>query len=136
MLDVIVCEEWHNYQNFAEWFNKNYISGYELDKDLLSNNDKIYSPCTCVFIPKLLNKFMANLYSTNNTGFIGVTKESDKNKYRARINDADGNTKHIGYFVKASDAGEAYLKERETISNEWKKKMKGILSDMALRNIE
>jgi len=33
--DVTVCEDWHNYQNFAEWFEKNYIEGFSLDKDIL-----------------------------------------------------------------------------------------------------
>ena len=48
--DVTVCEEWHNFQTFAKWYEENYIEGFHLDKDLLSKGNKIYSPETCCFI--------------------------------------------------------------------------------------
>lgn len=50
---VFVCDEWHNFQNFAKWFDMNYPKdgeSYDLDKDYLSQNEKIYSPRTCRFI--------------------------------------------------------------------------------------
>lgn len=53
-LDVSVCDEWHNYQNFAAWYDDNYPSDggkYDLDKDLKSGDKKIYSPKTCSFLP-------------------------------------------------------------------------------------
>lgn len=58
-IDCFVCEEWHNFQNFAEWFYKNYyeIEGQrmELDKDILCKGNKIYSPDTCIIVPKRIN---------------------------------------------------------------------------------
>lgn len=56
----IVAEEWHNFQNFAEWFyNKsNYRCGWQLDKDLLCYNNKVYSSENCVFIPGHINNLM------------------------------------------------------------------------------
>jgi hypothetical protein len=48
--NVSVCEKWLNFQNFAQWFEENYIEGLDLDKDLLSGNNKIYSPETCCFL--------------------------------------------------------------------------------------
>lgn len=56
--NVSVCAEWHNFQNFAEWFYKNYPSTgdrFDLDKDLKSGGSKIYSPETCMFMPSALN---------------------------------------------------------------------------------
>lgn len=57
--DCIVCDEWLNYQNFAQWYEENY---YEinnermcLDKDILYKNNKIYSPRTCIFVPNRIN---------------------------------------------------------------------------------
>lgn len=51
----IVCEEWHNFQNFAEWFeeNKYYVSDSRLniDKDILFPKCNIYSPKTCLLVP-------------------------------------------------------------------------------------
>lgn len=45
-----VCEEWFNFQNFADWYYKNYIDGYHLDKDIRLKGNKIYSPDTCMFV--------------------------------------------------------------------------------------
>lgn len=50
--DCSVCDEWHNFQIFAEWFEANYHDGLELDKDTLVDGNKVYSPSTCVFISK------------------------------------------------------------------------------------
>ena len=55
---VYVCDEWHNYQNFADWFYANYPKDgrrYDLDKDLLSGDVKIYSPKTCTFLTSAKN---------------------------------------------------------------------------------
>lgn len=57
--DCIVCEEWHCFQNFAKWF---YEHSYKvnneqmnLDKDILYKGNKIYSPKTCIIVPKRIN---------------------------------------------------------------------------------
>lgn len=54
-----ICDEWLNFQNFAEWLQKNY---YEipneimcLDKDILFKRNKIYSPKTCCIVPDNIN---------------------------------------------------------------------------------
>lgn len=64
--DVEVCDEWLTYRNFKSWVENYFlylscIEGWDkiswcLDKDLLSENDnKIYSPKTCTFLPTELN---------------------------------------------------------------------------------
>jgi len=45
-----VCDEWHNYQVFSEWFEDNYIEGFQLDKDIKIDGNKVYSPETCMFV--------------------------------------------------------------------------------------
>ena len=61
---VSVCEEWHDFQSFSKWFKDNNIEGFEIDKDLKLYNNKIYSPDTCLFIPKRINKFFIKRAST------------------------------------------------------------------------
>lgn len=48
--DCTVCIEWHNFQVFAVWYENNKIDGYELDKDIKVNGNRIYSPENCVFV--------------------------------------------------------------------------------------
>jgi len=54
-IGVIVCEEWLNFQVFAEWMENNYINHWQIDKDLICKNCKIYSPETCLFLPQEIN---------------------------------------------------------------------------------
>lgn len=50
--DKTVCEEWLNYANFRIWFDEHYVpiknDQVDLDKDLLVQGNKVYSPETCV----------------------------------------------------------------------------------------
>lgn len=53
-----VCDEWHNFQNFAKWFHNNYPDdgvAYDLDKDIKIPGNKLYSPETCMFATKKEN---------------------------------------------------------------------------------
>lgn len=54
-IGCVVCEEWKNFQIFAEWFENNYpVDGkdHQLDKDLLAKTTrgKFYSPEYCSFL--------------------------------------------------------------------------------------
>lgn len=57
--DCTVCSEWHNYQNFASWFDLNNVDGYDLDKDIKIDGNKLYSPDTCLFVSPKNNKIKA-----------------------------------------------------------------------------
>ena len=52
--DCNVCEEWHDFQNFAEWYHKTHPKDgnvWQLDKDKLAKNGvKLYSPDTCCWL--------------------------------------------------------------------------------------
>ena len=73
--DCTVCEEWLCYANFEKWYNENYyeIDGemMALDKDIFSNNEKIYSPHTCIFVPQIIN----NLFESRKNN--GISKKND-----------------------------------------------------------
>jgi len=55
-----VAVEWHDFQNFAEWFEINYVEGYHLDKDCKIEGNKIYSPENCLFVSRKENNIKAH----------------------------------------------------------------------------
>ena len=61
---ITVCEEWHDFSNFYQWYIENYyeIKGVTmtLDKDIKIKNSFIYSPKTCIFIPNTINQIFEN----------------------------------------------------------------------------
>lgn len=57
--DVICCDEWLYFSKFKSWVLTQPYQNNELDKDLLFDNNKIYSPHTCLFIPQQINKVLA-----------------------------------------------------------------------------
>ena len=81
---VVVCKRWHNFSNFCadlelihgfyEWAT---TSDYELDKDMFGA--KVYSPETCIFIPKKYNgRLSINIaYEWNNHIYIGLQHLAD-----------------------------------------------------------
>jgi hypothetical protein len=86
--DCQVCKEWHNFQNFGNWFDENYYiigasDNMALDKDILVKNNKKYSPDTCVFVPKSINSLFTRRESSRGDTPIGVYYREDNNKYRA-----------------------------------------------------
>lgn len=59
--DATVCEDWYNFQNFAEWMDENWkphMEGWHLDKDILLKGNKVYSPETCAFVPAKINSLL------------------------------------------------------------------------------
>ena len=78
---VEICTEWHNFQNFADWYIKNYnpetMQGWCLDKDLLTDN-KFYSPATCCFLPQKINTLLTNIHKN-------ISVRIASNKYYSKV---------------------------------------------------
>ena len=55
-----VCKEWLNFQTFAAWGEVNWIEGYDLDKDIKVEGNRIYSPESCMFVSREDNMKHAN----------------------------------------------------------------------------
>ena len=130
--NVAVAEKWHNFQNFAKWFEENYVEGWHLDKDLLSGEQKMYSPETCVFIPQELNSFLANNHVNNTSGETGVCYDKSKKQWLAQIS----SKRFLGRFATKQEAANCYKREREILAEKWKCQMKGVLPPKAIENIK
>ena len=129
--DVTVCEEWHNFQNFAEWFednyNPNYMQGWHLDKDILVKGNKIYSPETCCFVPREINNLFTKRQNDKGGFPIGVSYSNNKKKFASQISlgkSMKSSCKHLGYFDTPEEAFEVYKKAKEKrikeVADKWK----------------
>lgn len=111
-----VCDEWLNFQNFAEWFNQNYYEipdeTMELDKDILSNSNKIYSPDTCCFIPSYINCILCDRAGDRGDDPRGVVYHQGKYEATACVNKQQ---KYLGSYDSAEEAFNVYktVKEQE-----------------------
>lgn len=111
-----VCEEWHNFQNFASWYNDNY---YEipndfmcLDKDILFKGNKIYSPETCVFVSNEINSLFTKCNKSRGDLPIGVYYFKSDDVYVSRC--SFGNKlKHLGRFDTPQEAFQVYKEYKE-----------------------
>lgn len=111
--DVTVCEEWHRFSNFKCWMETQDWKGKQLDKDILVDGNKVYSPETCCFISQRLNKFMLG-GSKDALHSIGAYYRSDIDKFQSRVR--DGSTrKNLGYFPTEQEAHLAWAKAKRNI---------------------
>lgn len=110
--DCTVCSEWKYLSNFIEWVdsqpNKNW-QNCSLDKDFLSEGNKIYSPETCVYIPQGLNVFISK--GVRGECLLGVRPTGNvTNPYNANCkNPFDiGGKSWIGVFTTELEAHKAW----------------------------
>ncbi len=117
--DVAICEEWYSFNNFAKWFyeESNYKKGWQIDKDLLSNGNKVYSPSTCVFLPQKLNIFLSTNRANNTLGLTGVSWNESSKKWAAQIT-IEQKTVFLGYFNTKEEASEEYIKAKNKRATE------------------
>lgn len=114
--NCVVCEEWHNFQNFAKWYDENYyeIDGQQmnLDKDILIKGNKVYSPNACLFVPKNINNLFVKSNSSRGNLPIGVTWHRPSKKYTIQLSDCSG------YFDSSDEAFMSYKNNKEMLIKE------------------
>lgn len=132
-----VCEEWHLFSNFKEWFVNNYRNGYVIDKDIKHKGNKIYSPNTCLCIPPELNALFTNRKNHRGKYPIGVTKVTESKTYQASLCLLNGKHKYLGTFDTKEDAFMCYKMAKEelikTIADKYYKD--GLISDEARQSM-
>ncbi len=122
--DVTVCEEWHNFQNFAEWFEENYVEGFVLDKDIICKDCKIYSPETCLVVPKEINNIFVS--GVNKTYPKGVFKIG--NRFGAQIN-INGVVKNLGCYDSIDEASNCFILAKNNHIKNTAEKWKPLIND-------
>lgn len=127
--DCSVCEEWLCYENFEKWYDKNYyeIKGerMNLDKDILTKGNKVYSPNNCCFVPQRINNLFIKNNKTRGDLLIGVSHNRSRNNYLVQCCTKTNRIKK--YFKNENEAFLFYKKIKEKyikeVANEYKYKI-------------
>ena len=128
---VSLSEEWHDFSIFKSWFDKNYIEGYSLDKDLLQMDveNRVYSKETCIFIPTFLNSFLASYTDNpnNTSGVKGVSWNAPRKKWMVTIFDIDRRVNvNLGRYSDLNEAKIVYNEARNKKAEVLKDKMRNL----------
>lgn len=109
-IGVTVCDEWLLFSNFVKWFAKNYIGNYQLDKDLLKQNNLQYSPDACRYVPTYVNSVLLDCGASRGVLPIGVTIRGKYFKAQCSQLQNDGSSKNVylGYFGTSEKAHAAW----------------------------
>lgn len=111
-----------SFQEFAEWCQKEH--GYmfkedngrywQLDKDILVQNNIIYSPDFCCFVPNKVNSVLIEQQSRLGLP-TGVSYNTNKQRYIARYRNLQGVRVYIGVFDTPEDAHFAWYEYKQEV---------------------
>ena len=135
-----VCEEWHCFDTYAEWFyqQKGWDKGFHLDKDILGNGDDTYSPKTCCLVPVEINILASSGSSSRGRWAAGVAFSKKDSTFYAATTEG-GEYKYLGTYATESEAFLVYKKAKEKRVKEVAKLWRGKVEDKvfdALYNLE
>ena len=101
-----VCEEWLTFSAFKSWAELQEWEGKQLDKDIVSPGNKVYSPDACAFVSLQVNSLL-NIKRASRGDFpIGVS--SVGLKYVARCRAGGGDRIYLGAHDTLEKASWAY----------------------------
>ena len=114
-----VSDEWLTFTNFRAWMEKQDFEGKQLDKDLLFEGNKVYSPETCVFVTGAVNNFTIDRGAARGEWLIGVNWHKASEKFRAQCSHPlSGEREYLGLFTSEQEAHEAWRKRKLELAHE------------------
>lgn len=128
-----VSDNWLNFQNFATWLKnqKGYYLDWQIDKDLLVANNKIYSEETCCMLPQEINcAIMGKSRICNNNLPCGVTYHKHNNCYIASTGE-----NYLGSYRDVESAWQEVKKFKESLVKSLANKYVDNLSNIAYNSL-
>lgn len=131
--DCSVCEEWHNYQNFAAWLvNQVGWSSNEdwnLDKDIILEGNRLYSPETCAWVPRKINNILPSARKKLSSHPVGVWKSKTSGKFHAYCTNYAGERVFLGSFDREDDALKVRVDYKNSVLRDAAMRWKGKIDD-------
>ncbi len=129
-----VSENFKSYEYFYEWCNKQVgfgVDNFQLDKDLLVKDTKIYNESTCVFLPKEINLVLTRRTASRGEYLVGVYWHNTNKAFVAQVKKNKGKTEYLGTFKTEIEAFNAYKQAKEFFVKEQAEKWKSQIDDRA-----
>lgn len=115
--DCKVCDEWLIFSNFKRWMETQDWRGKHLDKDLLVEGNKVYSPDTCIFVNQIINSFVTDRKNDRGQYMIGVNWHKRTGKFVSQCsNPFIGRQEHLGLFTNELDAHLAWKARKHELA--------------------
>ena len=127
-------ENFKSYEYFYEWCHEQIGFGddeWQLDKDLLTKGNKVYSESTCVFIPREINQILVKCTASRGEHLIGVSWSKTNKAFKAMVSRSKGKSEYLGLFNTELEAYNAYKVAKETFIKEQANKWKGQIDTRA-----
>ena len=102
-----VTPEWHTFSVFKSWMLTQDWQGKQLDKDLLSLENKRYSPETCIFVSRQVNSLFNERDNAQGEMPLGIYKRKDR--YEVGVSYGEGKRSWVGVFNTIPEAIDAYV---------------------------
>lgn len=134
--DKDVCEDWKCFQVFAEWATKqpNFGNvGWDLEKDLIVKNNKIYGPDTCVYLPREINSFIKRKRVNDLPLGVDIAYKYNGTPYFRVQGREDGKNINLGSFYNIEEAFLTYKTHKEYLAKKLAEKWKTEIPDVAYK---
>ena len=119
-IECSVCDEWLTFSNFKTWMKTKSWKDKQLDKDILIEGNKVYSPSSCIFVSKQLNSFMNDHGAKRGACLIGCYWNKRDKKYQSQCRNPFSNKiENLGLFTNEQTAHEAWKTRKHELSCEY-----------------
>ena len=113
---VTVCKEWHDYSNFHKWYKENtYELGsdkLQIDKDIMFEGNKEYSPTKCILVPQSVNTLLIDREADRGIYKKGVYKDGERFKAQVSVM---GKVFSLGRFKTETEASNEYERAKKEV---------------------
>lgn len=116
-IDCKVCDEWLTFSKFSEWVKTQDWEGKQLDKDIITPGNKVYSPDNCMFVTQAINSLLTVSKSNKGDLPVGVFFLNHKilpKPYQATIRH-NNFIERLGYYATPEEAHRAWIKRKREI---------------------
>lgn len=127
-----VCDEWHNYQNFADWYVSHVfdISDFDVSVSVMKSGNKHYCPEYCELLPPSVISLFSYPKKTRGAYPVGVHFLKKSSLYIARLS-VEGDRFYLGAYRSAEEAALVYKRAKEKHVNSKAEEWSGKISQRA-----